>query len=218
MIKDRKRRKAMRRVKAGNGRPLKRFRAWQPLSRALLYLPLTNDDGRQVVYAVDVPYWQQVLTEDGGGRAHLHLDGRHHAESTLPAVFPVPGGTIEVVSTVFGLKRCHYVTEEGAVHQLIPDRRSAEGRRARLDREHPALSRWIGGLSLLMLIVPLTLVLLQVLEAVAQIPPVTQRFGAFAPPVDPPTWLNVALGLCAAVASVERATRLRWNAFLDGSG
>ncbi|RKS08915.1 hypothetical protein DFP74_4641 [Nocardiopsis sp. Huas11] len=217
MIKEHRRRQAARRVKEGNGRPLKRFRAWQPLSRALFHLPLTSGDGRRVVYSVDVPYWQQILTENGQGRAHLYLDGRHHAQSTLPAVFPVPGGTIEVAATAFGLKRCHHVTAEGAAHRLVPDARSAEGRRARLDREHPALSRWIKFLSLALLVVPLVLVVPQILEALSHVPPVARRYGTFASPVALPLWLNIALGLCASTASVERATRLRWNALLDGS-
>jgi len=216
MINERKRHKAAQRIKPGNGRPLKPFRWWQPLSRALLYLPLTDSDGRQAVYAVDVPYWQQVMTEDGKGKAHLYLDGRHHFESKLPAIFPVRGGAVEVESTAFGLKRCHYVTDEGDVRQLLPDERSAEGRRARLDREHPVLSRWIGFLSLLLLIVPIILVVPQIVEGISHIPPIAQRFGTFSSPVDLPLWLNVALGLCASTSSVERATRLRWNALLDG--
>ncbi|WP_406486387.1 hypothetical protein [Streptomyces phaeochromogenes] len=46
----------------------------------------------------------------------------------------------------FGLKRCRRVTAEGTEHQLVPDRDSAEGCRAHLDREHPALSRLLGPL------------------------------------------------------------------------
>ncbi|MDP4097448.1 hypothetical protein OIN60_11770 [Paenibacillus sp. P96] len=217
MIKNRKWRKAAQRVKAGNGRSLKSFRWWQPLNRALFYLPLTNDDDRQAVFAVDVPYWQQLQTDDGKGKAHLYLDGRHHAESKLPAAFPVPGGMIIVEGSVFGLKRCDYVTVEGSMQQLIPDERSAEGRRARLDREHPALSRWIGFLSLIMLIIPIVLAIPQVIEPVSQMPPIAQRFGTFTSPITLPIWLNITLGLCAAAASMERATRLRWNALLDGS-
>ncbi|MFE3456574.1 hypothetical protein ACFXKD_03440 [Nocardiopsis aegyptia] len=217
MIKDRKQRAAARRIRSGNGRPLKPFRPWQPLSRALFRLTLTHDDGRRAVYAVDVPYWQQILTEDGKGRAHLYLDGRHHSRSALPAAFPVPGGVIEVDATAFGLKRCHYVTDEGAEYRLVPDERSAEGRRARLDRDHPVVSRAIGVLSLLLLIVPILLVVPQVVEAVSHVPPLAERFGTFTSPVDLPLWLNTALGFCASTASVERATRLRWNALLDGS-
>jgi hypothetical protein len=211
MFKEWSRRRAMQRVKAGNGRPLKRFRWWQPLSRALFYLPLTDGDGHQTVYAVDVSYLQRAATDDGKGKAHLYLDGRHHAESKLPAAFPVPGGVIEVAPTPFGLKRCHYVTDQGAVHRLDPDQASAEGRRERLDREHPVLSRWMGFFSLVLLLVPALLVVPQILEVVSEIPPVTERYGAFTSPVRLPVWANIALAVGAAVGSTERALRLRYS-------
>lgn len=217
MLNKRKWRKAVQRVQAGNGRSLKPFRWWQPLSRALFYLPLTSVDGRKAVFAVDVPYWQQLLTDDGKGKAHLYLDGKHHALSKLPAAFPVPGGTIIIEASTFGLKRCHYFTNEGNMQQLVPDESSAEGYRARLDREHPVLSRWIGFLSLLMLIIPIALALPQIIESVSKVPPIAQRFGVFNSPIHLPIWLNIALGVCGAAASMERATRLRWNALLDGS-
>ena len=203
-------------IKAGNGRSLKRFRWWHMLSRALFHLP-SDGEGRPVVYAVDVPYWQRVLTDDGKGKAHLYRDGVHHARSKLPAVFPVEGGTIEVVSTSFGLKRCHYVIEGGPARRLAPDERSAEGRRARLDREHPVLSRLIGTLSLIILVISGSLVLLQIVEALTAVPPVAQRLGTFTSPLDLSIGLNSVLALCASTAAVERATRLRWNALLDGS-
>ncbi|MBT2229388.1 hypothetical protein [Nonomuraea sp. NEAU-A123] len=215
MFKEWRRRRAVQRVQPGNGRSLKRFRWWQPLSRALFYLPLKNDDGRQVVYAIDVNYVQRFLSDDGKGKAHLYLDGKHHAESKLPAAFPVQGGTIEVAPTAFGLKRCHYVTAEGAEHQLIPDRSSGEGRRAHLDREHPALSRWIGFFSLILLVIPLLLLIPQLIEVVFKLPPVTQHFGTFTSPIRLPGWLNFTLALGAAAAGWERALRLRYNWLLD---
>ncbi|NQX48131.1 hypothetical protein HQN87_22660 [Paenibacillus tritici] len=217
MFTKRSRSKAMQRVKPGNGRPLKDFRWWQPLSRALFYLPLTNNDDQQGVFAVDVPYWERLLTDDGKGKAHLYLNGKHYAQSKLPAVFPVTGGTIEVVSTVFGLRRCHYVTSEGGVRQLIPDERSAEGRRARLGRKHPGLSRWIGYISLIMILVPMVLAIPQIMDQITRVPEIAERFGTFNSPIALPVWLNMLLGLCAATGSVERATRLRWNMLLDGS-
>jgi len=217
MFKEWQRRRAAQRVKPGDGRALKPFRWWQPLSRVLFSLPLRDGDGRQVVHAVDVRYAQRFFSEDGKGRAHLYLDGRHHAESALPAAFPVQGGTIEVALTAFGLRRCHYVTAGGAEHQLVPDRRSAEGRRARLDRDHPVLSRLIGLCSLVLLAVPALLLVPQLLEAVFQVPPVAQRFGTFTSPVQLPVWLNTALALGAAAASTERALRLRYNWLLDSA-
>ena len=210
MFTELRRRKAIERVKPGNGRPLKRFRWWQHLNRALFHLTLP--DG---TYSVDVPHWQQ--DENGYGRVHLYVDGIHHAESRVPAIFEVPGGVIEVKSSSFGLKRCHYVTYDGTEHQLTPDRDSSEGRRARLDREHPGLSRGIGVVSVVLLIGPLVLLLLQLAESIMGIPPVAERFGTFTSPVNLSAWANSALGLIAAAASTERALRLRYSAILDGS-
>ena len=218
MIKEWSRRRAALRVRPGNGRPLKPYRWWQPLSRGLFGLRLTNDDGRDLVYAVDVNYWQRTLSEDGRGTAHLYLDGRHQAESRLPAAFPVHGGTIEVASTDFGLRRCHYVAADGTERQLVPDRRSAEGRRAHLDREHPTLSRWMGVVSVTLLVIGLLLLVPQLVEVASHVPPVAQQFGTFASPIHLPPWLNVAFTLSTAAASTERALRLRYNWLLDSLG
>ncbi|MCX4906596.1 hypothetical protein [Streptomyces sp. NBC_00878] len=214
MFKEWRHRRAAQRVKPGDGRPLKRFRWWQSLSRALFHLRLMNDDGRQMVYAVDVRHQNQ---SEGHVKAHLYLDGRHHAESRVPAVFPVQGGTVEVRASSFGLKRCHYVTAEGVEFPLVPDAASAEGRRARLDRGHPALSRWIGFLSVIVLVIGLVLLILQLAEQVTRAPEgVAQYVGTFASPIDLPAWGNVVLGLATVAASTERALRLRYNWLLDG--
>ncbi|MEV0619750.1 hypothetical protein AB0I81_40975 [Nonomuraea sp. NPDC050404] len=215
MFKDLRRRRAVQRVQPGNGRPLKRFRWWQTLSRALFYLTLRDAHGRQMVYAVDANYVGRFFSEDGKGKVHLYLDGRHHAVSTLPAVFPVEGGTIEVVPTPFGLKRCHYVTDEGTERQLVPDRSSGEGRRAHLDRERPGLSRAIGFCSLILLVIPLLLLIPQLIEVAFKFPPVFENFGTFTSPIRLPIWLNLVLGLGAAAAAWERALRLRYNWLLD---
>ncbi|MEV2214921.1 hypothetical protein AB0H86_26320 [Streptomyces sp. NPDC050997] len=214
MFKEWRHRRAVQRVKPGDGRALKRFRWWQLLSRALFHLRLTSDDGRPTVYAIDVTHQNQ---SSGYLKVHLYLDGRHHAESKVPAVFPVQGGTVEVRTSTFGLKRCHYVTAEGAEFQLIPDPASAEGRRARLDRSHPALSRRIGFLSLIVLVIGLVLLILQLAEQVTRAPEgVSQYVGTFTSPIDLPAWGNVVLGLATVAASTERALRLRYNWLLDG--
>ncbi|MCT2593513.1 hypothetical protein LHJ74_27030 [Streptomyces sp. N2-109] len=214
MLKEWRHRRAVQRVKPGDGRPLKRFRWWQMLTRALFHLRLMNDDGRQTVYAVDVKHQNQ---SEGYVKAHLYLDGRHHAESKVPAVFPVQGGTVEVRASSFGLKRCHYVAAEGAEHQLVPDPDSAEGRRARLDREHPALSRCMGFLSSIVLVIGLVLLILQLAEQVTRAPEgVAQYVGTLTSPIDLPAWGNVVVGLATAAASTERALRLRYNWLLDG--
>ncbi|WP_399891558.1 hypothetical protein ACGH7X_31645 [Streptomyces sp. BBFR51] len=214
MFKESRRRRALKRVVPGDGRALKRFRLWQLFIRALFYLRLTADDGRQAVYAVDVRHWQN--NSSGNVRAHLYLDGRHHAESRLPAFFPVPGGTVEVRMSAFGLKRCHYVTDDGTEHQLVPDRDSAEGRRAHFDRRHPVLSRTIGSLSSVVLLVALLVLASQLAEQLTRPEDIAQHVGSFTSPVDLPAWGNTAVGLATLIASTERALRLRYHWLLDG--
>src|ERR1041384_8270141 len=153
--------RAAKRVKPGTGRGGQPFRWWQPFSRSLYSVALRHDDGRQVAYVVDVHHRWRFMANDGKGTAELYPDGRHHAESKLPARFPIPAGTIEVPESPFGLKRCHYVSAAGEEHQLIPDRTSAEGRRAHLARRHPALSRAISVTSVLLLLISVLLLIPQ---------------------------------------------------------
>ncbi|NWJ74318.1 hypothetical protein HX744_27990 [Pseudonocardia sp. ICBG1122] len=217
MVKQWLRRRAVDRVKPGDGHPLPRFRWWQALTgRALLHLDLTGPDGVPARFSVDVRH--QGSGEDGRVRAHLYRNGLHHAVSRVPAVLPVPGGAIEVATSGFGVKRAHFVADDGAQRQLVPDPRSAEGRRARLERDRPVLSRVIGFVSVVMVVVGLGLNLLQAWEPISRIPPIADRIGVFVSPIALPLWLNVALVLAAALGSVERALRLRHHWLLDGSG
>lgn len=209
-------RRAARRVKPGDGRPLQRFRWWQLLTRSLFTLRLADADGRETLYAVDVRHGGDAAT--GEVVAKLYRDGVQHARAKVPASFPVPGGAIEVASTMFGLKRCHFVGDDGREHQLTPDPRSGAGRRARLDREQPRLSRVIGAASVVFLLIGVALLGLQLAEVVTELPPVAERIGIFVSPVHLPLWLNIALGAGAALASTERALRLRYHWLLDAVG
>ncbi|MEW2567160.1 hypothetical protein [Streptomyces sp. NPDC047070] len=215
MFKEMRSRRAARRITPGDGRPLKRFRWWQLPYRSLFYLPLPDGAGGKTVYAVDVKRGQDQTSSKA--KADLYLDGRHHARSRLPAAFPVPGGTVEVRLSNFGLRRCHYVTGEGTERLLVPDRDSAEGRRAHLDRAHPALSRWIGAISLAVLVVALVLLVTQLAQQITEVPAVAERVGAFTAPVRLPAWGNVVLTVVTLAASTERALRLRYSRLLDGA-
>lgn len=216
MFEQSRRRRAVKRVKPGDGRPLQPFRLWQVPGRALLNLKLAQGDGRQVDYAIDVRHWQNQSS--GEVKAHLYRNGKHQAESKIPAAFPVEGGVVEVQMSTVGLKRCHYVADDGTEHQLTPDPRSAEGRRAHLDRERPGLSRGIGIVSVLFLLVGVVLLALQIAEPISSTPPIAERFGTFESPVHLPVWLNVGLTAGAALGSMERALRLRYHWFLDAAG
>ena len=200
-------------VKAGDGHALPRYHWWQLFSRSLFHLHLAGAGGAPQTWSVDVRHGGD---SDGEVRAQLYLDGVNQARSKLPAAFPVPGGTIEVVASGFGLRRCHYVTYDGSERQLMPDPASAEGRRARLERTNPGLSRAIGIASVTVLAVALVLAVPQVIEQITQLPPIAERIGTFSSPVHLPAWANTALLLATLVASTERALRLRYNRILDG--
>ncbi|MDX3183640.1 MULTISPECIES: hypothetical protein [Streptomyces] len=215
MFEEIRSRRAARRVTPGDGRPLKRFRWWQLPYRSLFYLCLPDDSGGQSVYAVDVRRGQDQTSAEA--KADLYLDGRHHLRSRLPAAFPVPGGTVEVRLSAFGLRRCHYVTAGGTEELLVPDRASAEGRRARFGRAHPALSRGIGTVSLTVLVVALVVLAAQLAQQITEVPAVAERVGSFTAPVRPPAWCNAVLTLVTLAAGTERALRVRYSRLLDGT-
>lgn len=215
MFRDWRRRRAVKRIEPGDGSALPRFRWWQVLGRSLFHLDLTDPAGHPVRYAVDVRQWK---TDEGGHvKVNLHRGGRQHAVSRSPALFPVEDGTIEVAVSNFGLKRCHYVTHDGAERQLVPDPRSAEGRRARLERRRPGLSRAMGLVSSVTLLVAVVLLLQQIAVPILQVPPIVERIGAVEPLIRLPLWLTISLGIAAVIASVERALRLRYHWLLDGA-
>lgn len=202
-----------RRTKPGDGHPLQPYRWWQLFSRALFHLRIRTTDGTPQTWSVDVRLWGDA---DGVVVAQLYQDGVNRARSKLPAALPVPGGEIEVVASSYGLKRCHYVADDGSVRQLTPDPRSAEGRRAGLDRRHPALSRGISVASVGVLVIGVALGAPQIAEQITAIPVVADNLGTFVSPVHLPAWANIGLLVATIVASTERALRLRYNWLLDG--
>lgn len=213
MFSDSKRQRAARRVQPGDGHALKPFRWWDMITRTLFHLDLRTADGPAETWSVDT----DLLGDwDGADRAHLYRAGKHHATSKLPAAFPVPGGTIEVAIGGFGLKRCHFVPDDGPERQLEPDVASAEGRRAQLDRNYPTIGRIVGIISITVLIAALLIGLPQIVEQVTHVPAVAERVGTFTSPLEFPVWLNVTVMVAALAASIERALRLRYHWLVDG--
>ena len=196
-----------RRVRAGSGEPQRKYRWWQMFSRSLRSITLTSEDGRPSIHTVEVRHGGDMT--DGEVRARLYVDGSLQSFAKMPTRFPVPGGHIEVAITSFGLKRCHYVRANGVQQQLTPDPRSAEGRRARLHRQHPGASRVIGLLSIAFVAIGLCVEIPQIIEALSQIPPVADSIGTFTSPLQLPLQLNLLVGLAAIVGSTERALRMR---------
>lgn len=200
-------------VKPGDGHTLPSYRWWQLFSRSLFHLHLAGEGGAPETWSVDVRHGGDA---DGEVRAQLYRNGVHEASAKLPVGFAVPGGTIEVAVSNYGLRRCHYVSDDGWERQLEPDPASAAGRRARLERTNPALSRAVGVASVGMLAVALVLGVPQLIERLTQVPAIAERVGTFSSPIHLPDWVNVALVLGALLASTERALRLRYSRILDG--
>ena len=196
-------------VQPGDGRPLKPFRIWQGLARSLFYAPLETPEGKQPLYAVDVNYF------DWEDKADLYLNGAHHAQSKLPAAFPVEGGTIEVASTMYGLKRMHYVDPTGKARVLKPDPASAEGMRARLATRAPLVSKLIAFLAVVILLTLLPLSLLQFAEIIAQTEWAQQYVDPFTAPIQLPDWATTPALVLSILAIMERALTLRNHWLID---
>ncbi len=201
-----------RRVRPGGGEALQRFRWWQLLSRSLLTLTLRGPDGVDSTFTVDI---RRAGDSDGRVRARLYVDGALTSYSTVPARLPVPGGVpgghIEVAVGTFGLRRCHYVRPDEAPVQLTPHPASAEGRRARLDRANPVLSRLIGIVSTSLVLIGVVVTTLEIADTISQAPPIAVRWGTFDSPIRLPLEATIAVTLAAIAASIERALRLRSN-------
>src|SRR5690625_5135188 len=142
-------------IQPGDGHPLKPFRWWQMLGRTLFYAPLKTDNGQPRTDAVSVAFF------NWDDRADVFLNGKHHARAKLPASIPVEDGAIEVATTLYGLKRMHFVAATGEEQVLKPDGASAEGQRAKLAQRKPGLSPAIGILAVIILLTLLPIGLLQ---------------------------------------------------------
>jgi len=208
-------------VRPGDGSALPDYRLWQLFSRSVLFLDLVTPSGETHVYAVDVRHMVDAKTrkqhEDAVGKspAALYRDGVQIHRSNLPTSFPVPGGVIEVATSAFGLKRIHFVAEDGTERALRPHDRSQEGLRARFDRRFPRTSAVVGAVTLLILLAALVVNVMNGIEAITRAPAIAEHVGRFVSPVDLPTWGTVALTVAGVLSAVERATRLRFNRLID---
>ncbi|AXB44739.1 hypothetical protein [Amycolatopsis albispora] len=221
MVKQFKRRWQLGRVRPGDGSALAEYRLWQLFARSLFFIQLPDPVGDSHAFAVDVRYVADAKTrsqhENGVGKSPvaLYRDGVQVYRANLPATFPVPGGVIEVATSAFGLKRMHFVSDDGREHALHPHRRSQEGLRARFGRRFPRTSAVVGVVSVVILLAALAVSLLQGAEAISKIPAVAANFGVFTSPIHLPTWAKITMGAAGALAAVERALRLRYNRLID---
>ncbi|MDO5662832.1 MAG: hypothetical protein Q4G40_09060 [Brachybacterium sp.] len=222
-----RRRRHRARVEEGDGSPLRPFRWYHLLTRSMFSITLPSEGpapGPETGsrYLVDVNYLADGEKRGDGSvsagniPAALYRDGVQVAMATrLPAAFSVAGGDIEVALTTFGMRRIHLVREDGTEQVLTPHPATAEGRRARVDRTHPGISRAIGVAAVLVLLVGLALAVPQLLELVTGFDIVAERVGTFTSPVSLPAWLNTTLLVAGVLAAIERALMLRNHWLID---
>ncbi|OZF53621.1 hypothetical protein CH293_10140 [Rhodococcus sp. 14-2470-1b] len=184
-------------------RKLTPLRPWQVLNRYLYELDLAGTR-----YTVEV----DIADDDV---AKLYADGRLVSTLDLPASFAVGDGRIDVAASLYGVTRVHFSRRDGVGRRLTPVRGTLEDRRRRLGERHPVLSRVIGWVAIVLLIVNLILAVPFALEIVTEIPVVAERFGTFVSPIQLPVWANTPLLLAGIVAAMERALTLRHNKILD---
>ena len=219
-----RRRRQEARVRPGDGRPLKPYRAWQLLHRSLFRLDLTEEDGAVHRYEVDVHHLADELsTSAGSGEKDptppmaLYRDGLRTHVADPPAAFPVPGGAIEVARSSYGLTRMHHVPDDGEARVLTPHPRSLEGWRARFGRRFPVASRLLGGLAIVVLLVSLVVTVPQIVEFVTSIEAVAAQVGTFTSPISLGAGANTALVIAGALAATERALTLRNHWLIDAA-
>lgn len=151
----------------------------------------------------------------GKAPAALYRDGVQLYRSKLPTTFPVPGGVIEVAANGFGASRMHFVDPQGNEQVLAPHHRAAEGLRARFDLRFPRLSKMIGILAILILLVCLVTGIPQGVEFLTSFDVISERFGTFTSPIQLPDWANVSLFMAGLGAGTERALTLRHHWLID---
>lgn len=196
-------------IKSGDGHMLKPFRFWQMITRTLYHIKIENAEGHADKYSVDVEYYEV------GDEVKLYLNDKHIGTSSTPATFPVAGGYIEVQTTLYGLKRMHYVSDHGEDRLMEPDPRTAEGLREKLELNYPLASRLISSAAVFILLISLVLGLPQIIEYVTHIDFISERFGTFNSPIHLPNWLNITLSILAVTAALERALTLKNHWLID---
>jgi hypothetical protein len=210
VIKQFRRRRQLAKVRPGDGSGLQEFRLWQLLSRSLFAVDLPDPAGHRHRFEVDVRHTADSTTRRSP--VSLYRDGAQVARATMPAIFPVPGGVIEVATSQYGLKRMHYVADDGSEHLLRPHPRTQEGLRARFGRRFPRTSAVVGALAVVVLVVAAAVALVQGFDTITHVPAVARYVPPFTTPVPLTTGGKVVLGLAAALAGTERALtfRSRW--------
>lgn len=189
-------------TKPGDGSARPRFGLHQILSRSIFGI---DHMGRH--YEVDVDVFDET--------ADLYVDGAQQATASTPVTFDIEGGQIEVALSTFGVKRAHLIADQIGEQQLTPHPRTAEGWRARFDTRYPALSRAIGVIAVIILLIGLVVLAPALLERITSIEVVAEQVGTFTSPLSLPGWAATTLTVAGVLAALERALTLRSHWLID---
>ncbi|MBW0104083.1 hypothetical protein I4I78_16790 [Pseudonocardia sp. KRD-291] len=209
-----KRRWQLSKVRPGDGSTLQRYRIWQLFSRSLFGLRLPDGRGGTHLFEVDVRHAADSTTRRSP--ASLYRDGVQVARANMPVTFPVPDGVIEVATNQYGLKRMHYLRDDGTEHVLRPDPRSQEGMRARFGERFPRVSAVAGVVAVVVLVVALGVSILNGIDALTHSAVIAERVGTFTSPIRLTGWMKFAVPAAAFLAGLERAMTLRHNWLIRG--
>lgn len=208
-FRQQKRRRAIKKVKEGDGHTLKPYRLWHIFTHSLFHITITKENNEQVNYALKSRYFADDSSVD------LYRGTTHIAYSTLPATIPLENGILEVKSGGSGINKIHYLTDEAETFSIYPDKRSVRGWRLGLHRRAPFVSTCLGLLAAAILLTSLALGLPQIVEQLTEIPWVAEHIGTFQSPINLSIWLNVVIGVATGFAATERALMLQSHWLID---
>lgn len=193
----------------GDGSAQPRVRLRDFLSRTQLLAEVEGPDGVRHDYAARVGYF------DDEPSVRLYTDGRESAVGEPPVTFEVPGATIEVATSIFGIKRAQVSVAGEPARTMRPARGTAEYARALFARRFPRASRLLGAAAVLFCLIGLVLAVPMLAEIVTSFDLVADRVGTFTSPISLPGWLTTTLFGLGLVAGLERALSLRNHWLID---
>ncbi len=141
---------------------------------------------------------------DPAQKLRLYRDGSSVEVQKSPATFELgPSTKIEAATGVFGMRQIDLV-EAGETRALAPVDGTPEAWRLRLERDRPQLSRTIGAISWVVLVIAFVT---GTAELIA--------LAGIDPPFEVAKPLGTLIGVAALLAALERALRFKSNRWLD---
>ncbi|MFS0726437.1 hypothetical protein [Paenibacillus sp. 1P07SE] len=209
-LRQRKRLRKLKKVKAGDGHLLKPYRIWHVFTHSLFHIKITNaKEGKSTNYALKSGYFVEEP------RVDLYREKIHIAYAKLPAALPVEEGVIEINKGSSGINGIRFITDKEAVFSVHPDKRSIRGFRMWVHKRFPRISGFIGLTAIIILLASLAVGLPQFVETLTKIPWISEQVGTFESPIQLSVWTNIAIGVVVAIAGTERALMLRKHWLID---